>query len=364
MKIKIIRSNDDFCNILEYLHYHMDHSFLRELMYTDSNKCIPRYIISEQTFEYKNIKFTIIKQEEFKKEYSSFFKYSELILDHESFEYLNKFITECIIFITKNKYHCEKLYIYNSTHFNWNLDTELIKRDINNIYIIQKVKDDLLLDIKSFNEPKTIERYKQLDITHVRMYMFYGPPGTGKTSLIKSIATHFKKNIAYLTIKSDQDTSDLQRCIQNVPDNTIICLEDVDSLFGEDRKQKTAVTFSGFINCFDGLSTPENLIVFMTTNNLKSIEHAVIRRISYFIEFKYAVKEQIKQMFEKFFPDYSNDFDKFYANIGEIDITINILEKFFTKYLFDDIIKVSKNFSKFANGELKIELNNTNKLYT
>ena len=30
------------------------------------------------------------------------------------------------------------------------------------------------------------------------MYMFYGPPGTGKTSLIKSIATHFKKNIAYL----------------------------------------------------------------------------------------------------------------------------------------------------------------------
>jgi hypothetical protein len=40
-----------------------------------------------------------------------------------------------------------------------------------------------------------------------------------------------------------------------------------------------------------------------------------------------------------------------------------LIEKFFIKYLFDDIIKESKNFAKFANGELKVELNNCSKLY-
>ena len=68
-------------------------------------------------------------------------------------------------------------------------------------------------------------------------------------------------------------------------------------------------------------------------------------------------------MFYTFFPTYSDQFETFYNNIGDIDVTINILEKFFIKYLFDDIIKESKNFSKFANGELKVELNNCSKLY-
>ena len=62
-------------------------------------------------------------------------------------------------------------------------------------------------------------------------------------------------------------------------------------------------------------------------------------------------------MFETFFPKYIDQFETFYENI-HIECTINILEKFFIKYLFSDIVKESKNFSKFANGELKIEKTN------
>ena len=40
------------------------------------------------------------------------------------------------------------------------------------------------------------------------------------------------------------------------------------------------------------------------------------------------------------------------------------LEKFFTKYLFDNILEKGKLFSKFANGELKVELNTSSRLYT
>ena len=126
-----------------------------------------------------------------------------------------------------------------------------------------------------------------------------------------------------------------------------------------DLESKTTLSFSGFINIFDGFTTPDNLIVFMTTNKINQIEQAVIRRISYFIEFKYADKYQIQSMFETFFPKYIDQFDDFYTNIN-VEVTINILEKFFIKYLFDDIVKESKNFSKFANGELKIEKTNKN----
>ena len=68
-------------------------------------------------------------------------------------------------------------------------------------------------------------------------------------------------------------------------------------------------------------------------------------------------------MFNKFFPDKKESFELFYENIKGIDITINILEKFFTKYLFDDIIEASKSFPNFANGELKVEINGSTKLY-
>lgn len=32
-------------------------------------------------------------------------------------------------------------------------------------------------------------------------------------------------------------------------------------------------------------------------------------------EFKYATQEQVKLMFNRFFPEYTNDFDDFYKNI-------------------------------------------------
>jgi chaperone BCS1 len=342
----------------------MDTSFSRELIIIESETYQPRYIINEHSFQWNQINFKIIKCDDFKKSFDTYHQYSELIIEHESITIITTFIEKCSEYILK-KLYCDtsKISIYKSLYKNWILETELKQKDMNKIYIPQKIKDDLLLDINNFTDEKVIARYSQLNINHIRMYMFYGPPGTGKTSLIKGIATHFKKNIAYLNIAIDLEDSQLKKCIGNMPDNSILCLEDVDSLFGEERISKNSLTFSGFINIFDGFATPQNLIVFMTTNNLPQLEHAVIRRISYFVEFKYAVKEQIKQMFDTFFPSYSNDFETFYKNIGDINITINILEKFFIKYLFDDIIEASKNFSKFANGELKIELNNCSKLY-
>ena len=362
MKVTVIRTNDIFIMILEYLHYKMDNSYSREFINIENDK--PKFILSEPSFEWNGINFILITTEEYKKNYDHFNKYSELILEHDSFTVLSTFIEESTQFIIKKLYlPKQELRVYRSDRAHWESESKLKEKTIETVYLPQKIKDELLIDITKFNEPKTIERYKQLNINHIRMYMLYGPPGTGKTSLIKSIATHLKKNICYLNIGPDTTDTILKTCIGHIPENSILCLEDIDALFGEERKTKnSSLTFSGFINTFDGFASPENLLVFMTTNNLPQLENAVIRRISYFIEFRYAVKEQIKQMFDMFFP--GNDFETFYKNIGDNKITINILEKFFIKYLFDDIVEASKQFPKFANGELKVELNNCSKLYT
>jgi AAA+ superfamily predicted ATPase len=104
-------------------------------------------------------------------------------------------------------------------------------------------------------------------------------------------------------------------------------------------------------------------MVFFTTNDLEVIDKAIIRRISYFIEFKYAAKEQIHEMFNTFFPQYTDSFDKFYENVKNTKTTINVMEKFFIKYIFEDIVEKSYLFGKFANGELLLKQGNESKMY-
>jgi chaperone BCS1 len=363
MKVVVIRSDTSFLMILEYLHFHLDNNHERELIYVETDLYIPRFAISEQCFFWNGIAFQIKKSEDYRKSFDVFHRYSELHIEHDSFTVISDFIQECIRYISKNE-NLQKLCIYRSDYRRWSLETEMKEKTIDTIYFPEKIKTNLLDDITNFTDPKVIKRYTELEINHVRMYMFYGPPGTGKTSLIKSIASYFKRNICYLNIAPDLEDTHLKACITNLPKNSILCLEDIDALFGEERRSKFSLTFSGFINTLDGFATPQNLLVFMTTNNLTQIEHAVIRRISYFVEFKYATKEQVKQMFEKFFPEQTEHFETFYTHLVDISFTINILEKFFIKYLFDDTKTIGKHFAKFANGELKVELNNSSKLYT
>jgi predicted AAA+ superfamily ATPase len=353
MKVTVVRNDENYGVLLEYLHHHTPMEYSRELLCIENKK--PRYVVSEPDFVWNGIHFKIVKNEVYRKTYE-FYKYSELHIIHDSLTIITTFISNARIFITDKLYN-KGLCVYKSDYSEWELQNELKERNMDSIYLPQKIKESLLQDIDTFLSKPVVERYTQLKVNHTRLYMLYGPPGTGKTSLIKGVATYLRKNITYLSIPRDIRDSQLLKCIQNVPANSILCLEDIDALFGEDRTSKTGLSFSGFINIFDGFSTPDNLLVFITTNKLEQLENAVVRRISYFIEFKYADKEQIKSMFETFFPNYISQFEDFYCNIN-VEVTINVLEKFFVKYLFDDIIKESKNFSKFANGELKIELNN------
>ena len=76
----------------------------------------------------------------------------------------------------------------------------------------------------------------------------------------------------------------------------------------------------------------------MTTNYLNRLDKALIRpsRVDVIMKFKDASKEQIEQMFNKFFPDKSN-FEKFYDKISHLNFSICAIQKFFMHVRFNNI---------------------------
>ena len=60
-------------------------------------------------------------------------------------------------------------------------------------------------------------------------------------------------------------------------------------------------------------------------------------------------------MYERFFTDQMDHFEKFYDSMKHIKITPNILQKFFTKHLDDVIIDHVDELCAFATGEISVK---------
>ena len=67
---------------------------------------------------------------------------------------------------------------------------------------------------------------------------------------------------------------------RRLPSNTILVLEDIDVLF-ECRKKndenKSAISFSGLLNCLDGIAHSDKQIIIMTTNCKMVLNKALTR---------------------------------------------------------------------------------------
>ena len=247
----------------------------------------------------------------------------------------------------------------------WEIESYCTKRSMDTVYIPRKVKENIVEDINKFINNK--ERYETLDIPYSRIYMLYGPPGTGKTTLIKSLASKFNKNVAILDFDKDMNDKDMKYAFKNMPKNSVVLLEDIDCLF-ESRKAcdefKNDVSFSAILNTLDGICENNGLIMFITTNHLDKLDAALVRRIDYFIKFDYASKEQIKGIYSKFFPAQMENFDQFYSQIKNVKVTINVIQKFFTRHLDSVILDKTSELCEFATGELCLDNLNNNRLYT
>ncbi|XP_071543491.1 mitochondrial chaperone BCS1 isoform X2 [Panulirus ornatus] len=186
-------------------------------------------------------------------------------------------------------------------------------RPLNSVVLDRGVSERIVKDVQDFmNNP---EWYSSRGVPYRRGFLLHGPPGCGKSSFITALAGELKLGICVLNLSERGLTDDrLNHLLALAPENTIILLEDVDSAFvsrEETSEMKAAyaglnrLTFSGLLNCLDGVASAEARIVFMTTNYPERLDPALIRpgRVDLKEYIGYCTPHQLETMFCRFYPE-------------------------------------------------------------
>ena len=207
----------------------------------------------------------------------------------------------------------------------WSILSKLPKRNLDTIYLDKNIKENVIEDLEFFFDNEQL--YLDYGIPYKRCYLLEGVPGTGKTSLIFSVASKYNLDVCIVNMTSSIDDKNFMTAISNLDDNTILLLEDVDSLFTE----QTNISFSGMLNILDGIGRKHKLVIFLTTNHKDKLDPVMIRpgRIDYEVNFTYSTKYQIRSMLDKLLPQYKDEFDSFIKKIKGKKLTTAILQKFF-----------------------------------
>ncbi|KAK2578582.1 hypothetical protein KPH14_012015 [Odynerus spinipes] len=190
------------------------------------------------------------------------------------------------------------------------------RRPIESVVLDVRIADRILNDCKEFiNTPSW---YSDRGIPYRRGYLLHGPPGCGKSSFITALAGELERGICVLNLSERGLTDDrLNHLLAVAPQQTIILLEDIDAAFAsreESKEIKAAfdglnrVTFSGLLNCLDGVASTEARILFMTTNYLDRLDPALVRpgRVDVKEYIGWCSCYQVEQMFLRFYKATGN----------------------------------------------------------
>ena len=197
--------------------------------------------------------------------------------------------------------------------------TKKMPRPVNSVVLPDSTRDEIIEDAKRFQANQKF--YQKLGVPWRRGYLFHGPPGNGKTTMIFCMAAAMNKELTYLNLREQTDSS-LLRGLGDIPPNSILVIEDIDCLFDTEdtRETKTSVSFSGLINALDGVASPEGQMVVMTTNHKERLDPALIRpgRVDMDVEFKNATTAQAAELFRLFYPGNGDvEFSKAYGALPQ-----------------------------------------------
>jgi ATP-dependent 26S proteasome regulatory subunit len=178
---------------------------------------------------------------------------------------------------------------------------------MDSVVLPAETKELILTDMDNFLAEETAEWYAKHGICYKRSYLLYGPPGTGKTSFLSAIASKYDKALCFLQAGHPLLTdSSLQQALSQLPEDSVVVMEDIDSLFTVDRKtdNKSPLTFSGLLNSLDGLASPQGSLIFMTSNFPERLDNAMLRhgRVDVRVEFPAATEAQVAGLFRTFYP--------------------------------------------------------------
>lgn len=236
-------------------------------------------------------------------------------------KFLREFVRDIVASHEKRIRATSRLYVRDENY--WERVENYVPRLFESVILQGGEKENLVQDIETFKLSR--ERYRKLGVPYHRGYLFYGPPGTGKTSLISAIAERFAMSIYVITLTDFNDKT-LMKAIHDVPRGSAVLFEDIDCIkmttarpdIGKTAKkgpdesadekpdalERFNVTLSGLLNILDGFYAPENVLFFMTTNRMDSLDHALLRpgRIDYRLFLGKATDEQKMELYRRFFP--------------------------------------------------------------
>lgn len=173
--------------------------------------------------------------------------------------------------------------------------------------------DDIIADVTEFLSDATKKWYMSHGMPHRRCFLFYGPPGTGKTSTVKAISTKFILTCCFLSMTNSSFSNQLLGdALRQMPKkNAMLILEDVDSLFNEDRKNEftSNLTFSGMLNALDGVISADGVLTVLTTNRADRFDEALTRggRVDRKFYFRPPSRNEVKKMFLAFYPNADDE---------------------------------------------------------
>ena len=317
-----------------------------------NNKYIPSYMLpfgrSEMDFNNSKIIVEYIEEGASVGTYSAAEKFTKLFVEGDNKLIIDNFLEEARKNI--NKKSKNEIIIKILRNSSWYTLSKLPQRDFNTIYLPKKLKDDIKSDIEKFLSRKDL--YSELGIPWKRNYLLYGPPGTGKSSFIFTVGSFLDRNIYMLSFGPKVDDTVFMAAISNLPANSILVLEDIDSLF-VNRKMNdnhSMVSFSAILNVLDGMSRKNGLITFITTNYKNRLDSALLRpgRIDLSLKFDYAEKPEIKLMFKRFFKDNENNneiWEKLEKKLGYDKTTMSSYQQFFLEFI-DNMKEIPNNIKR------------------
>lgn len=178
-------------------------------------------------------------------------------------------------------------------------------RPLDTIDMDEKLKIELLNDVKEYLHPDARRFYARRGIPYRRGYLFHGPPGTGKSSFCLALAGELQLDLYMASLTgSTINEDDLSRMFACLPSKCIVLLEDIDSaginreqMQDDNKKKKTkeekeyekrlealggarrrpGVSLSGLLNAIDGTSSQEGRLLVMTSNSPDALDEALIR---------------------------------------------------------------------------------------
>merc|ERR1719192_3257332 len=168
--------------------------------------------------------------------------------------------------------------------------------------MIEKIESDM----SEFLSPATSAWYETFGLPYKRSYLFHGVPGSGKTSLITALAGKLQRNVCFLSAHHPNFSDDaMKQAMERLPNRAFLIMEDIDSLFNQRQSMnaRSPLTFTGLLNCLDGIGHATGQIVIMTTNYIDRLDEALIRagRADMWVEFKCATEWQLGEIFKWFY---------------------------------------------------------------